>query len=131
MTYICSMNTFDTLFYSIFVFLKPKYKQKSNSLAIAYISVLQCALLLLLGVFFAKFFNQMNMSTMSSDKAWTLFALVSVFLYFKNWMQYTGKRRMMINAKMNKKVKPQYNIWLLLLLPISVLILAIILFQAA
>ncbi|WP_372756325.1 hypothetical protein [Mariniflexile sp.] len=125
------MNTFDTLFYSIFVFLKPKYKQKSNSLAIAYISVLQCALLLLLGVFFAKFFNQMNMSTMSSDKAWTLFALVSVFLYFKNWMQYTGKRRMMINAKMNKKVKPQYNIWLLLLLPISVLILAIILFQAA
>ena len=131
MNYICNMNAFDTIFYNIFTFLKPKYKQKSSSIAIAYISVLQCALLLLLGVFFAKFFNQMNMVTMSKEKAWTLFVFVSVFVYFKNWMQYTGKRRMMINAKMNKKATPKHNIWLLLLLPIGVLILALILFQAA
>ena len=130
MDYICNMNTFDTIFYSIFVFFKPKYKQKSSSIAIAYISVLQCALLLLLGVFFAKFFNQMNMVTMSKEKAWTLFVFVSVFVYFKNWMQYTGKRRMMINAKMNKKASSKHNIWLLLLLPIGILILALILFQA-
>lgn len=124
------MNTFDTLFYSIFTFFKPKYKQKSNSIAIAYISILQCALLLLLGVFFAKFFNQMNVATMSKEKAWTLFVLVSGFVFFKNWMQYTGKRRMMIHAKMNKKIKPQHNIWLLLLLPVGVLVIVLILFQA-
>ncbi|WP_445731149.1 hypothetical protein [Mariniflexile sp.] len=124
------MNTFDILFYNIFTYFKPKYKQNSIDIAILYVSVLQCALLLLLGVFFAKFFNQMNMTTMSNQKAWALFVLASGFLFFKNWMQYTGKRRMMINAKMNKKAKPQYNIWLLLLLPMSVLVLAFILFQS-
>jgi hypothetical protein len=72
----------------------------------------------------------MNVITMSKEKAWTLFVLVSGFVFFKNWMQYTGKRRMMIHAKMNKKIKPQHNIWLLLLLPVGVLILALILFQA-
>lgn len=124
------MNTFDILFLNIFTYFKPKYKQKSNSIAIVYVSVLQCALLLLLGVFFARFFNQMNMSTMSKEKAWTLFVLVTGFVFFKNWLQYTGKRRMMINAKINKKAKPNYNIWLLLLLPIGVLALTFILFQA-
>jgi hypothetical protein len=124
------MNTFDILFYNIFSFFKPKYKQKSNSIAMIYLSVLQCALLLLLGVFFAKFFNQMNMNTMSKEKAWTLFILISGFIFFKNWLQYTGKRRMMINAKMNKRTNQQYNIWLLLLLPIIILGLSVVLFQA-
>ncbi|MGK0255234.1 MAG: hypothetical protein ACI9OE_002760 [Mariniflexile sp.] len=125
------MNTFDILFYNIFSFFKPKYKQKSNSIAMIYLSVLQCALLLLLGVFFAKFFNQMNMSAMSKEKAWTLFILISGFIFFKNWLQYTGKRRMMINAKMNKRTNQLYNIWLLLLLPIIILGLSVVLYQAA
>jgi hypothetical protein len=124
------MNTFDILFYNIFSHFKPKYKQKSNSIAMIYLSVLQCALLLLFGVFFAGFFNQMNMSTMSESKAWTLFVLASGFVFFKNWLQYTGKRRMMINAKMNKRTNQKYNVWLLLLLPIIVLGLTFVLFQA-
>lgn len=95
-----------------------------------YVTFSQCSLLLLLGVFFAKFFRQMNMYTMSSDKAWTLFVLVVVFIYFKNWMQYTGKRRMMINAKMVKKNKTQTNIWLLWVLPVATLGLTYVFFQA-
>jgi len=124
------MNTFDILFYNIFTFFKPKYKQKSNGFAITYVSVLQCTILLLLGVFFAKFFNQMNMSTMSTEKAWTLFVLASGFVFFKNWIQYTGKKRMMIHSRMNKRTNGKYNIWLLLLLPFIVLALTFILFQA-
>ena len=124
------MNTFDILYYNIFTFFKPKYKQKSSGIAITYVSVLQCAILLLLGVFFAKFFNQMNMSTMSTEKACTLFVLASGFLFFKNWIQYTGKKRMTIQTKMNKRSNWKYNIWLLLLLPIVVLGMAFILFQA-
>lgn len=124
------MNTFDILYYNIFTFIKPKYKQKSSGIAITYVSVLQCAILLLLGVFFAKFFNQMNMSTMSTEKAWTLFVLASGFLFFKNWIQYTGKKRMMIQTKMNKRSNWKYNIWLLFLLPIIILGLTFILFQA-
>lgn len=126
------MNLSDTLFYNIFSYYKPKLKQKANRLAVLYISILQIAFVLLLGVFFAKFFKQMNMVTMSSSKAWTLFSLIAVFLYFKNWMQYTGKRRMMINTKRLKKTsKSNHNIYLLWSLPFVLLVLAYILFQAA
>lgn len=124
------MNSFDILFYNVFTFFKPKYKQKSINIAVVYIAVLQTALVLLLGTFFAKFFNQMNMTTMSSDKAWAVFVLISIFLLFKNWMQYTGKRRMMINAKMTKKVHTSYSIWLLMFLPICIFVLTLILFKA-
>jgi len=124
------MNTFDILFYNIFTYFKPKFKQKSNTIAMTYVSVLQCTLLLLLGIFFARFFNQMNMSTMSAEKAWVLFVLASGFVFFKNWIQYTGKKRMMIHTKMNKRSNWKYNIWLLLSLPFIVLALTFILFQA-
>ena len=124
------MNLFDILFYNIFSQYKTKYKQKANNIAIAYVSVLQCSLLLLLGVFFAGFFRQMNMVTMSTTKAWTLFVLMAVFIYFKNWMQYTGKKRMMINAKMNKKKTQHYSLWLLWVLPLAALGLTYIVFQA-
>jgi hypothetical protein len=126
------MTPSDALFYNIFSYYKPKLKQKANSVAILYITLLQVSLVLLLGVFFAGFFRQMNMVTMSSSKAWTLFTLIAVFVYFKNWMQYTGKRRMMINAKMNKKKsKNTYNIYLLWLLPVAVLGLTYVVYQAS
>ena len=124
------MNGFDKLFYSVFVFYKKRYKQKASTIAITYISVLQCLLLLLFGVFSAKFISQMHVDSMSSGNAWTLFVLASFFICFKNWMQYTGKRRMMINAKMLKKKSNTYNIYLLWLLPIATLGLAYVLFQA-
>tara|TARA_R110002073_G_scaffold92345_4_gene216489 strand:- start:2019 stop:2162 length:144 start_codon:yes stop_codon:yes gene_type:complete len=47
-------------------------------------------------------------------------------------MQYTGKRRMMIHAKMNKKKsKSTYNIYLLWLLPVAILGLTYVVFQAS
>lgn len=126
------MTLFDTLFYNVFSHYKPTYKQKANNIAIGYITIFQIVLLLLLGVFFAGFFRQMNMVTISASKAWTLFVLIAIFIYFKNWMQYTGKRRMMINAKMNKKkYGSTYNIYLLWGLPIAVLGLTYVVFQAS
>lgn len=124
------MNTFDLLFYNIFSYYKPKYKKKANTLAITYVSLLQCVLVLLLGVFFAGFFRNMHMSTMSKEKAWILFVLISGFICFKNWMQYTGKRRMMVNAKMLKRKSNTYNIYLLWLLPVVLLGLIYVVFQA-
>lgn len=126
------MTVSDTLFYNIFFYYKPKLKQRATSIAVVYVTLLQWSILLLLGVFFAGFFRQMNMVTMSASKAWTLFVLIAVFIYFKNWMQYTGKRRMMINAKMNKKKsKSTYNVYLLWLLPIAILGLTYVVFQAS
>ena len=126
------MTLSDTLFYNIFFYYKPKLKQKAVSVAVVYITILQLSVILLLGVFFAGFFRQMNMVTMTSSNAWTLFTLASIFIYFKNWMQYTGKRRMMINAKMNKKKSGStYNIYLLWGLPIAILGLTYVVFQAS
>jgi len=124
------MTTFDALFYHFFQHYKTKKSKKANSIATFYISLLQCSLLLLLGVFFAGFFRQMHVNTMAASKAWTLFVIVTIFIYFKNWMQYGGRKRKVLNAKMLKNKKISYNIWLLWLLPIVILGLAFVLFQA-
>ncbi|MDB2462951.1 hypothetical protein N9W61_02485 [Algibacter sp.] len=124
------MTTFDALFFHFFQHYKTKKNKKANSIATLYVTVLQCSLLLLLGVFFAGFFRQMHVNTMSAPKAWTLFVLVSVFLYFKNWMQYGGRKRKVLNAKMLKKKKLSYNIWLLWVFPVAILGLTFVLFQA-
>ena len=124
------MNTFDALFFHFFQYYKSKKSKKANSIATFYLTLLQSSLLLLLGVFFAGFFKQMHVQTMSSVKAWTLFGLVVIFLYFKNWIQYSGKKRKVLNAKVLKNRKLYYNIWLLWLLPVVILGLTYVLYQA-
>ncbi|MDN3664725.1 hypothetical protein ACFFU1_00680 [Algibacter miyuki] len=124
------MDTFDILFYHIFQYYKAQKSKKANQIATFYVSFLQCSLLLLLGVFFAKFFGKMHMDTMSSDKAWTLFVLVTIFIFFKNWMQYGGRKRKVLNAKMLKNKKLSYNIWMIWLLPVAILGLTGVFLQA-
>ena len=124
------MTTFDKLFFSVFKHYKEAQNKKANKIASVYISVLQSALLLLLGVFFAGFFNQMNVNTFSEDKAIILFVLACVFIFFKNWMQYAGRKRKVLNAKMLKSKSLGYNIGLLWLLPLVCLGLSFIIYQA-
>ncbi|TBV25081.1 hypothetical protein DMZ43_12255 [Meridianimaribacter sp. CL38] len=119
------MTTFDTLFFSFFNQIKKRYKQRSNTISVAYISLVQCSLVLLLGIFFSEFLVQMKVNTMSSSKAWTLFILVSVALYFRNWMNYSGKKRKILNTK-TKSNNPQYSIVSLILLPIVTIAIAIL-----
>ena len=124
------MSIFDSLFFNVFKHYKDAKSKKANQIATVYISILQCALVLVLGVFFAGFFKQMNMETMSQDKAWVLFIMVCVFIFFKNWMQYAGRKRKVLNAKMLKKKSANYPIFMLWLLPIACVLLAIIIWQA-
>ncbi|GGZ84769.1 hypothetical protein [Algibacter mikhailovii] len=125
------MTTFDNFFFHFLQYYKTKKNKKATRIATFYITFLQSSLLLLLGVFFAKFFKQMHVETMSSTKAWTLFTLTVIILYFKNWMQYGGKKLKVRGAKMLKNKKLNYNIWMLWLLPFIILALTYILFQAA
>ena len=53
------MNFFDQLYLTIFNRFKGRYKQKANTIALYYTSILQIALLFLGGVFFIKFLEQM------------------------------------------------------------------------
>lgn len=123
------MTVFDQFYFNVFNHYKARYKRRANTLAVFYISFLQLSIILVLGVFFAAFFNQMNVDTISSQKAWTLFIITSFILYFKNWIQYSGRKRSVMNAKLNRNKSRQYNIWLLWLLPICCITLSIILLQ--
>lgn len=121
------MTIFDQFAISIFNHYKPRLKRKANTITVFYISLLQGALLLLLGVFFSEFFNQMKVNTMSSSNAWTLFVIAIIIIYFKNWMIYTGRRRHVLTAKSNKKKFKAYNVWVLWLLPFGCIAIAIML----
>lgn len=124
------MTTFDSFYLSVFNHYKPHFKQSANTIAVIYISLLQIALILLLGAFFAIFFEQMHVNTLSPSKAWTLFIISSIAVYFRNWLGYTGKRRSVLNAKITKNKKVAYNIWLLWLLLLGCITLAFIILNA-
>ncbi|TNJ45360.1 hypothetical protein FGF67_06520 [Tamlana fucoidanivorans] len=124
------MTTFDMLFFHVFQYYKNKKVRKADAIATCYLTFLQCALLLLLGVFFSKFFKQMHVETMSSSKAWTLYVIAVVFIYFKNWMQYGGRKRKVRNANILKNKRLNYSIWLIWFVPFSLLALSYILYQA-
>lgn len=124
------MSIFDVFFLNLVLHFKNKKSKKAIKIATIYVSILQCSLLLLLGVFFAGFFKQMNVQTMSSSKAWTLFTIVVIGVFFKNWMQYSGKKRNLLNAKRLQQKKQTYSIWMLFVLPFIVLGLTYIVFHA-
>jgi hypothetical protein len=123
------MTLFDSFFFSVFKHYKAKYKQKANAIAIVYLSLLQMALLLVLGTFFAVFLEQMHVNTMTASKAWTLYIITSIIIYFRNWIVYSGRKRKVLNAKTNKN-KQTYNVWMLWSLLLGCVLLAVVLLNA-
>ena len=123
------MTVFDQFVFNVFQHYKPKFKKRANRIAIIYVSILQSSLMLLLGVFFAAFFKQMHVETMSTTKAWTIFVLIVIGLFFKNWIQYSGRKRKILNAKFSKGKSSTYNIWVLWFLPLACVFLALLLHQ--
>jgi len=120
------MDVFDSLFFNVFEHYKPTKKKKANTIAMYYITSLQCSLLLLSGIFVSAFLNEMNSVTLSPGNTWTLFVMACIFIIFKNWIQYSGKKRKVLNAKFNSKKKSEsYNIWLLWGLLLSCIVLSI------
>lgn len=128
--YFYSMTTFDQILFNVFNHFKKRFPKKANSIAIFYITFLQTSIVLFLGVFFSLFLSQMNVSTMSSNKAWILFIVVCIGFYFKNWIQYSGKKRIALNAKKTKVRTKSYNIYLLWFLPLAIIGLSVILMKA-
>ena len=124
------MSVFDSLFFSVFHSSKNAFKKHSSTISVIYITILQSSIILLLGAFFGAFFNHMKVSMMSSTKAWILFGLSCVIVYFKNWIQYTGKKRNILNAKRTKSKSQHYALWIILILPIGCILLSILLLKS-
>lgn len=123
------MEFFDSLFFSVFQYYKPKYKAKSNDIALGYILLLQCSVIVLLGTFLLLFFKQTHVDVISSSKALTLLVIGIVALIFRNWIYYTGKNRRVLNAKWNKSRLQTHNIYSLWAIPVIVITLSIFLMQ--
>jgi len=121
---------FNHYYFSVFNTYKASLKQKAHTIALIYISLLQASLLLLLGVFFSIFFKQMHTNIMSSEKAWILFAITILLNHFKNWMQFSGKKRNIMKAKSIKAKSTNHNIWLLWMLPLGCITLSLILLNS-
>ena len=124
------MNFFDQLYLTIFNRFKCRYKQKANTIALYYTSILQIALLFLGGVFFIKFLEQMKVVVMSSSNTWILFVLTSLILHFKNWVNYSGRKRRVLNAKLSNKKDLGYSMLILIALPIAITALSILFYKA-
>lgn len=124
------MTIFNQLFLNVYTYYKTSFKKQANTIAVFYISLLQISLVLVLGSFFAAFFKQMNVETLTSENAWILFITISIILYFKNWMSYNGRNRMIMNAKTSNKKKLQHHIILIWMLPFATTTLAIILLRS-
>ncbi|WP_426432071.1 hypothetical protein ACPX19_05885 [Winogradskyella sp. HB-48] len=117
----------DNFYISVFNYYKKRFGKRTNKVALVYINLLEISIYLALATFFWAFSNQMNIVTMAMSKFWIILSLVSIFIIFKNWMRYNGKKRNIIKAKL----KAKYSIYLLWLLPLGCLILVFILLQVS
>lgn len=124
------MNFFNQLYLTVFSRFKGRFKQKANTIALFYTSALQIALLFLGGVFFIKFLEQMKVVVMSGSNAWLLFIMTAVFIHFKNWLSYSGRKRRVLNAKLSNKKGLEYSLFMLIVLPVGIIGLALLMLQA-
>jgi hypothetical protein len=124
------MNFFNQLYLTVFSRFKGRFKQKANTIALFYTSVLQITLLFLGGVFFIKFLEQMKVVVMSESNAWVLFIMTAVFIHFKNWVSYSGRKRRVLNAKLSNKKGLEYSWFMLIVLPVGIIGLALLMLQA-
>ena len=124
------MNYFNQLYITVFSRFKGRFKQKANTIALYYISVVEIALLLLIGVFFNKFLDQMKVVFMTGADAWLLFVMTAVFIHFKNWVSYSGRKRRVLNAKLSSKKGLEYSSFLLIVLPIGIVGLSLLMLKA-
>ncbi|WP_299126561.1 hypothetical protein [uncultured Winogradskyella sp.] len=116
----------DTYYITIFNHYKKRFKKQSIRIALIYIISLEFSIIIALGAFFLAFANQMKMATMSVTKFWVLLSLIGLFIIFKNWMRYNGKKRNILNAKLKVKGTSVYLLWLL---PVSFFAMALIFLQ--
>jgi ABC-type multidrug transport system fused ATPase/permease subunit len=92
------MNYFNQLYLTVFNRFKASLKQKANTIALFYVSIVEIAIMLLLGTFFIKFLDQMKVVVM-------------------NGLNYSGRKRLILNAKLSKRKDLEYSLFILISLP--------------
>lgn len=124
------MNYFNKLYLTVFSRFKSRFKQKANTIALFYVSLVEIGLTLLIGVFFIKFLDQMKVVIMSGSNAWLLFIMIALFVHFKNWVNFSGRKRRVLNAKLSNKKELQYSLFILIVLPLGIIGLSLLMLKA-
>ena len=123
------MNYFNHLYLTVFNRFKARLKQKANTIALFYVSIVEIEVVLLVGIFFIKFLDQMNVVIMNGANAWLLFIIASLFIHFKNWLNYSGRKRLILNAKLSKRKDLDYSLFILISLPFGLLGLSLMILK--
>lgn len=123
------MNYFNRLYLTTFNRLKVRFRQQANTIALFYVSIVEIAIILLLGIFFIKFLDQMKVIIMNGTNAWLLFIISALFIHFKNWLSYSGRKRRILNAKLSNKKDLEYSLFVLISLPLALLGLSLVMLE--
>jgi hypothetical protein len=123
------MNYFNRLYLTTFNRFKARFRQKANTIALFYVSIVEIAITLLLGIFFIKFLDQMKVIIMNETNGWLLFMILALFIHFKNWLSYSGRKRRILNAKLSIKKDLEYSLFVLISLPLGLLGLSLIMLE--
>ena len=123
------MSLFDILYFRVFEFYRNRKNKKAASIAWWYISLFQSALVLVVGILLAEFIDAMQMRSMDAEKAWTVFFLVTLILFGKNYVQYNGKKRNVLRAQISRQNLAKPNIISLWAILTGTLGLAFVLFK--
>jgi len=123
------MNYFNRLYLTTFNRFKARFRQKANTIALFYVSIVEIAITLLLGIFFIKFLDQMKVIIMNGTNGWLLFMILALFIHFKNWLSYSGRKRRILNAKLSIKKDLEYSLFVLISLPLGLLGLSLIMLE--
>ena len=123
------MNYFNRLYLTTFNRFKARFRQKANTIALFYVSIVEIAIILLLGICFIKFLDQMKVIIMNGTNGWLLFIILALFIHFKNWLSYSGRKRRILNAKLSIKKDLEYSLFVLISLPLGLLGLSLIMLE--
>lgn len=123
------MNFFDRLYLSVFQQVKQYKPKLAARWALFYVSVFQLALCLFFGIFFMKFSKQMKLNILDDTSLWIVSLGITVFIFFKNWMSYNGKKRNILISRNTKKSKP-YSAYTLIVFLLALFALSFILSNA-
>ena len=123
------MNFFDRLYLYVFQQVKQYKPKLAARWALFYVSDFQLALCLFFGIFFMKFSKQMKLNILDDTSLWIVSLGITVFIFFKNWMSYNGKKRNILISRNTKKSK-QYSAYTLIVFLLALFALSFILSNA-
>lgn len=110
------MSFNDQLYISVYIHFRNIKIRFASKLARLYLSLLQIGVFFAFTLFIIEFLKQMKINFLNTNHAF-FFVSVSIFICFRNWLIYNGKRHKILMAK-KIELRKHYSILSLILFQI-------------